>query len=183
MRNSQFGFISAPSFSWTRTTNHSLKPTCLKLFTLERFQGLICSYCIRAMPLVPNMVIKMLLFPVLSATTSSRPGSTSWTGSESWKLFRIALETSMSAQTNSHVGSCRCLLLRSVTWIITGPWTAATPSTRCVPCSCTHTCLQSPTRPPAWGGATSTSASAQVAIQSIQRSIHTPWVTRTQTGD
>lgn len=42
---------------------------------------------------------------------------------------------------------------------------AALLGTRCAPCSFTLTCRRSQTLPPAWGGMTSTSASAQVFTQ------------------
>lgn len=53
----------------------------------------------------------------------------------------------------------------SVTWITTVWWMAALHSTHCAPCSFTLTCRRSQTLPLAWGGMTSTSASAQVFTQ------------------
>lgn len=57
----------------------------------------------------------------------------------------------------------------SVTCITTVWWMAALLSTRCAPCSFSLTCRRSRTLPPAWGGMTSTSASAQVFTQHCKR--------------
>lgn len=70
--------------------------------------------------------------------------------------------------------TCLCLFpllfsVFSVTWLTTAWWTAALLSTRCAPCSFTLTCRRSRTLPPAWGGMTSTSASAQVFTQHYKR--------------